>query len=250
MVQSAYTCCDHQPIVPTGAALHMQSNPQPRKKKGVFIPLPIFIVLAIILFFETTLLFAYTIIALDNNLGSGLFPIGSTRINACPEQQAINVAPKFFVGSVQSEAQLPEKAPTTVTSTTVSVSTTTKPAGTAHTTVVTTVSPTPVTVSSVVNLTVDPNGSTITPTKTTSFTTVPAKSGNARKRASLESKLKDIAKSADGGKDAPTPTTLVTGTTATEDAKATSSAAGGGAACFGGTGAVGLVCPGGVGTDN
>ena len=56
---------------------------QPRKqKRGIWIPLPLFILLAIILFFETTLLFAYTIIALDNNLGSGLFPISKTRLDS------------------------------------------------------------------------------------------------------------------------------------------------------------------------
>jgi hypothetical protein len=216
----------------------------PKKKKGVYIPLPLFIVLAIILFFESTLLFAYTIIALDNNLPSGLFPIGSTRIDECncAQQPAINVAPKFFVGAADTSAQ-PDSL-----STTTSTTSTTKPTaqGTAHTTKIVTVKPTPVAVSSVINLTVDQNGSTLSPSPKTTTT-----SGNAKKRASLESALKSIisAKNQGGEKEAPTPTTLVTATTSpTKDDATTSSAAGGGGPCFGGAGAVGLVCPGGVGT--
>ena len=143
----------------------------PKKRKGVYIPLPLFIILAIILFFESTLLFAYTIIALDNNLPSGLFPIGSTRVDDCnyAQQPAINVAPKFFVGAADTSAQ-PDVLSLTSTSTT----STTKPTaeGTAHTTKVVTVTPTAVAVSSVVNLTVDQNGSTLSPspTSTTSGT--------------------------------------------------------------------------------
>ena len=216
---------------------------QPRhKKRGVWIPLPLFIILAIILFFETTLLFAYTIIALDNNLTSGLFPVSKTRVDDCPQQQAINVAPKFYMGPGQSGPALPDKAPTTTTSTT-------KPtaAGTAHTTQVVVVTPTagppP---SSTLMLTVDPSGSTISPSPTsTSTSTV-----NAKKRASIRSKFESIVSDNTlGQKEAPTPTTLLTAktSTSTEEADATTSAAGGGGVCFGGAGAVGLVCPDGVG---
>jgi hypothetical protein len=235
---------------------------QPKKKRsGVYIPLPLFIVLAIILFFESTLLFAYTIIALDNNLPSGLFPIGSstsTRLDgcSCAQQPAINVAPKFFMGPSQvanKAPSLPDAHSTTTTSKTSSTSSTTKPTakGTAHTSVVVTVTPTPVAKTSVINLTVDENGSTISPTKVTSFTTIPAPSGGSKKRASVQSALESIisAKSSEGGKGAPTPTTLGTTKSPTKNDVATTSSAGGGMPCFGGSGAVGLVCPDGVGNN-
>ena len=227
-----------------------------KKRKGVFIPLPLFIILAIILFFETTLLFAYTIIALDNNLPSGLFPIGSstsTRLDTCncAQQPAINVAPKFFMEPSQlaNKAPLPASSSTKTTST----SSTTKPTakGTATANVVVTVTPTPKAATSVINLTVDANGSTISPTKTTLFTTIPAPSGGGKKRASLQSALESIAeaKSGNGGKGAPTPTTIATTKASTKDAAVSTSSAGGGMPCFGGSGAVGLVCPNGVGTN-
>jgi hypothetical protein len=218
---------------------------QPRqKKRGIWIPLPLFIILAIILFFETTLLFAYTIIALDNNLGSGLFPISKTRLDTCPDQQAINVAPKFYLGAANSEpGAVPDKAPTTTTSST------TKPTATgiAQTTQVVVVTPTPgPPPSSTLFLTVNPSGSTISPSpKSTSTSTV-----NAKKRASIRSKFESIVSNNTlGQKQAPTPTTLVTAetSTSTEEVAATSSAGGGGGVCFGGSGAVGLVCPDGVG---
>lgn len=224
----------------------------PRKRKGVYIPVPIFIILAVVLFFETTLLFAYMIIALDNNLASGLFPVGNTRVESCPQQQAINVEPKFYIGAAQSGALVGNKAPSTSPVSTTSTTTPTA-SGTAHKTDVVTVTPTAVTVSSVVMLSVNADGSTITPSpKTTSSSTSSSTSSvNAKKRASLQSALKSIA-SADAtgdGKSAPVPTTLVTAKTPTQDAKTTSSAAGGGGPCFGGAGAVGLVCPDGVGRD-
>ena len=230
---------------------------QPKKKRsGVYIPLPIFIALAIILFFESTLLFAYTIIALDNNLPSGLFPVGSAtsaRLDACncAQQPAINVAPKFFMGASQVANKAPDVQSTTTTSKTSTTSSTSKPTatGTAHTSVVVTVTPSHVAKTSVINLTVDENGSTVSPSKVTSFTTIPAPSGGSKKRASVQSALESIisAKSADGGKAAPTPTTLKAAKSPTKNAAASSLSAGGGMVCFGGSGAVGLVCPDGVG---
>lgn len=248
-----------QPPPPPQIVERYIEPPRQQKKKGIYIPLPLFIILAIILFFETTLLFAYTIIALDNNLGRGLFPfVGGTRTNTCPEQQAINVAPKFYMGSAQSGPVLPDKAPSpstttaTETETTTSISVSTqKPTafGKTQTTEVVVVTPTPTIPSSTLLLTVDENGSTLTPS--TSTKTVAAKeTGKAKKRASVRSKFDSIVSemSSDGEKEAPTPTTLVTAKTKTntEEAETTSEAVGGGA-CFGGAGAVGLVCPDGVG---
>lgn len=90
--------------------------PRPEKKKGVFIPMPLFIIFAVILFFESTILFAYTVIGLYNNAPSRLFPWAGQGTSAaacdCGEHQpAVNIAPNF----VLPQGALPATEAVTVT---------------------------------------------------------------------------------------------------------------------------------------
>ncbi|EME80224.1 uncharacterized protein MYCFIDRAFT_212000 [Pseudocercospora fijiensis CIRAD86] len=77
--------------------------PEPKRQSGVFIPMPLFIIFAIILFFESTILFAYTVIGLYNNAPSRLFPWAgagiATTSAVCEHNQAPSIinAPNFIV---------------------------------------------------------------------------------------------------------------------------------------------------------
>ncbi|KAI5358525.1 hypothetical protein Slin15195_G109730 [Septoria linicola] len=89
--------------------------PEPRRKSGIYMPLPLFILLVAVIFFESTIIFAYTIIGLYNNAPSRLFPwagqgtaaVSSTScdcLGLTPAQQqqqqqppAINIAPNFVL---------------------------------------------------------------------------------------------------------------------------------------------------------
>ncbi|KAF7188347.1 hypothetical protein HII31_10411 [Pseudocercospora fuligena] len=85
--------------------------PEPKRKSGVFIPMPLFIIFAIILFFESTILFAYTVIGLYNNAPSRLFPwagagVGTTTA-VCEHNQPPSIvnAPNFIVPGQGQAAQ-------------------------------------------------------------------------------------------------------------------------------------------------
>ena len=78
--------------------------PPPERRRGVFMPMPLFVVFAAILFFESTILFAYTVIGLYNNAPARLFPWagqgGHTETVACncdEKQAAVNFAPNFLM---------------------------------------------------------------------------------------------------------------------------------------------------------
>lgn len=104
--------------------------PKPERKSGVFMPMPLFILFAVILFFESTILFAYTVIGLYNNAPSRIFPWagpGAASAVACDvSQPAINIAPNFVIPGQLDRAtvtetvtvgRLPDNALTTSTST-------------------------------------------------------------------------------------------------------------------------------------
>ncbi|KXT07712.1 hypothetical protein AC579_7858 [Pseudocercospora musae] len=87
-----------------------QYYPEAKRKSGVFIPMPLFIIFAIILFFESTILFAYTVIGLYNNAPSRLFPWAgagvATTTAVCEHNQPPSIvnAPNFIVPG-QGQAQ-------------------------------------------------------------------------------------------------------------------------------------------------
>ncbi|KAF2769321.1 hypothetical protein EJ03DRAFT_351466 [Teratosphaeria nubilosa] len=75
-----------------------------RRRSGVFLPTPVFVLFVIILIFESTLLFAYTVIGLYNNLPQRLVPAaGRTETCNCgtqDKQPAVNIAPNFMMPQV------------------------------------------------------------------------------------------------------------------------------------------------------
>ncbi|KAK3712610.1 hypothetical protein LTR37_009053 [Vermiconidia calcicola] len=82
----------------------------PKKRSGVYLPTPLFVVLAFILFFESTLLFAYTIIGLYNNMPAGILPFGSPSpvgpgCPCLPGTQGINISPNFIMPGANGEVQ-------------------------------------------------------------------------------------------------------------------------------------------------
>ncbi|KAK5113874.1 hypothetical protein LTR85_010407 [Meristemomyces frigidus] len=75
-----------------------ESYPEPKRKSGVFLPTPLFIILAVILLFESTVLFAYTVIGLYNNLPSRLVPgAAGCACEGIDRQPMVNIAPNFVV---------------------------------------------------------------------------------------------------------------------------------------------------------
>ena len=86
--------------------------PEPKKRSGIHMPLALFIVLMITLFFERTIIFAYTIIGLYNNAPARLFPwagqgtaVAAVR-DSSQQQPAINIAPNFVLpGQAGAEQQ-------------------------------------------------------------------------------------------------------------------------------------------------
>ncbi|KXL48614.1 hypothetical protein M433DRAFT_180284 [Acidomyces richmondensis BFW] len=83
----------------------LDSQPWQRRKSGVLMPTPIFILLVIILLFESTLLFAYTVIGLYNNLPQRLVPSMKTTCDctAFEKQPAVNIAPNFMMPQAQAQ---------------------------------------------------------------------------------------------------------------------------------------------------
>ena len=199
---------DHPPrfsqlFAPSPSAVVLENPPPPRKRKsGVFIPTPLFIVLAVIVLLESTFLFAYTIIGLYSQLPSqllgvaGLSPAPINGVCNCGQQDpAINIAPKFYLAGTATTAlaeDVSSPASTTTTSTskskphTIKVVTYTPPPATVVTsTKIETTTPSPSTKPrSTVYATVNADGSTL-PTLASTET----KNADTEKRASIASAL-------------------------------------------------------------
>ena len=125
----------------------IERHVEPRRKAGVYIPTPLFVVLAFVLFFESTLLFAYTIIGLYNNLPNGMLPFGSSSaavVGGCDcsgQQPGINFAPNFYMPGAKGDAaailstvsSLPELASTHASTTSSTSSSTSKGSTTTET---------------------------------------------------------------------------------------------------------------------
>jgi len=81
-----------------------ESYPHPKRNSGIDMPLPLFVVFAVILLFiESTLLFAYTVIGLYNNLPTQLVPSTAALCNCDNNRHpAINIAPNFVMPQAQA----------------------------------------------------------------------------------------------------------------------------------------------------
>ncbi|KAF1824184.1 uncharacterized protein K489DRAFT_408599 [Dissoconium aciculare CBS 342.82] len=124
--------------------------PPPQRKSGIWMPWSLFIILAVMLFLESTVLFTYTVIGLYNNTPSRLLALagqgigGSMPYGMCeplkatsPQPAAVNFAPNF----VMPQAAPASSITVTVTLTT-TASATTPTTSTSTTTSTTSASPT------------------------------------------------------------------------------------------------------------
>jgi hypothetical protein len=164
--------------------------PPPREhNRGVYIAMPLFILFALIIFFESTLLFAYTIFGMYSNAPSGLFSWKSNTTTGCScdnSYPAINIAPNFIMpGAAQPSENLLTATVTSGTTTTTPSPTTNaglsgilnivgglgKASSASSAAAVVTITPTPPTVTSVQFLTADASGNIIDPTMKTLFST-------------------------------------------------------------------------------
>ena len=114
-----------------------------RKRSGVHLSTPVFILLVVVLLFESTLLFAYTVIGLYQNLPSGILSIAGAPapVDGChcedeSKQGVINFSPNFVFGEkggevmgqlsvIESMTALPSSATSTATTSPSSTPTTT-----------------------------------------------------------------------------------------------------------------------------
>lgn len=116
-----------QPAVPAPLPqpVYLEPYPPPKtRKSGIYIPTPLFVLLISILFFESTLLFAYTIIGLYGNMPQPLLAMtgmSNTQTNnltpqAC-ENRAVNISPNFYVGDDHTHHGTDTPTTTTTTAT-------------------------------------------------------------------------------------------------------------------------------------
>ena len=118
-------------VAPPLPSRQIESCPQPQRKSGIWLPTPLFIVFAVILLFESTILFAYLVIGLYNTMPARLVPSGC---NCEADKPAINIAPNFVlpqgritvtetIAIISSDSRLPKTA-TSSTSISTTLSTT------------------------------------------------------------------------------------------------------------------------------
>ncbi|TKA27803.1 hypothetical protein B0A50_04904 [Salinomyces thailandicus] len=95
-----------------------QHQLQPIQRSGIHLSTPIFAGLMLLLFFESTLLFAYTVIGLYNNTPSSLLPFGSPSTQCrCEDTRApaVNIAPNFMLPQAPATVTVTETETFTVT---------------------------------------------------------------------------------------------------------------------------------------
>jgi hypothetical protein len=189
------------PPPPPPVFFHEYYPPPREHRRGVYVSMPLFIVFVLILFFESTLLFGYTLIGLYGNAPTGMFSWSKTNTTttecACGYTvPSINIAPNFIIpGAAQAKDVILTTTPTSSTS---AASATLTPTSTLTTTVpvsgilsmianlgalasttstssqaIVTITPTRSTITSVKMLTADASGNIIDPSmKTLTSTTV------------------------------------------------------------------------------
>ncbi|QIX00439.1 hypothetical protein AMS68_005956 [Peltaster fructicola] len=265
-----------QPIL---AAEPVIESPRRRRRNGVFIPMPIFVLLAILFFLESIVLFAYTAIGLYNQLpGRLVTTIHGPTAAACDlappvEHQAapINIAPNFVVGGAGGQSTVTETVTVTFmgresstllpslsstsSSSTVSSSTTSSTTSSAPSMAIVTFTPGGGVVTSVVFVTPSPASQAERPT---SFVTVFAgASPTSQSSSTLSTSASPVAKAVSQETSSSSSTTTSsssvqtsTTTSSTSSSSTTSSsttsttpaAKGTNKACVGGAGAVMLDC--------
>ncbi|KAK4952053.1 hypothetical protein LTR10_009973 [Elasticomyces elasticus] len=82
-----------------------ESFPEPKNKSGIWMPTSLFVLFAVILLFESTLLFAYTVIGFYNNMPTGFMPSAPAACNCEANKPAINIAPNFIMPQAQAPQQ-------------------------------------------------------------------------------------------------------------------------------------------------
>lgn len=212
----------------------VERDPPREKRSGVFVPMPLFILFAVLLFLMSTFLFAYTIIGLYNNRPAGLLDVGGPSpapidgCNCAEKQAGINIAPNFVLGDAKSTTTvtitasrtdvLPDSETSRSSSTSLNqkseakavasqlqsmlstllpskATTTSKP----DSTKIVTVTPPPSITKSTTLIAVDPNGNTITLSSTTKSKTTskPDDDNNADKDANKKSVTSSVKSAAD-----------------------------------------------------
>ncbi|KAF2480583.1 hypothetical protein BDY17DRAFT_195144 [Neohortaea acidophila] len=156
------------PPAPTPPRTIYPDTHAPQRKSGVFLPTPLFLLLAALLFLESTALFAYTIIGLYNNRPYGLFNLapGSPSFPNTCTPGGVNIImpqalPTVTVTANANDGHAFQTAGAISTLTTSTSSSTTSPSPTS--TLVVTFTPKPVIATSNVFVTVAPGGETISP---------------------------------------------------------------------------------------
>ncbi|KAI6790735.1 hypothetical protein KC361_g7750 [Hortaea werneckii] len=158
--------------------------PRRQPTRGVTLSTPIFVGIMVMLFFESTLLFAYTVIGLYKNVPSGIIPgMGASVGCLCNEdpRPAINIAPNFMIPQSQNEATETITVTTTPSpsgESTTSTPTTSKPTSTSTSTSTTSSDPASQAAALVASMLGELSTSTSSPspTTTTSTTSSPTKS--------------------------------------------------------------------------
>ncbi|KAK0354021.1 hypothetical protein LTR94_014289 [Friedmanniomyces endolithicus] len=212
---------------PALPAREFESYPAPSRKSGIWMPTSLFVLFAVILLVESTLLFAFTVIGLYNNLPSRLIPSAAPAINIAPnfimpQGQAIITQTTtvtvlgnglFSSIAVPSSTSVPSTAEaasnlfgmlegigTPPSSTKPSSSATHTPGVATSTMILSQMPPPQETINSVKLVTVDPSGSTLPARPTVTATTVidplqaaAASSANAAAKSSIEAAMAGLA---------------------------------------------------------
>nr|POE63464.1 hypothetical protein CFP56_04367 [Quercus suber] len=103
------------PPPPPPGPHHFESYPVATRKRrsGVYLPTPLFVLFVCILLFESTLLFAYTVIGLYANLPSQLVHMNTMGCSCATAdtQRAVNIAPNFVMQQPMPEHIVTVTAP-------------------------------------------------------------------------------------------------------------------------------------------
>ncbi|KAK5711204.1 hypothetical protein LTR17_018492 [Elasticomyces elasticus] len=83
----------------------LESFPEPKNRSGIWMPTSLFVLFTLILLFESTLLFAYTVIGFYNNMPTGFMPSAAAACNCETNKPAINIAPNFIMPQAQAPQQ-------------------------------------------------------------------------------------------------------------------------------------------------